>query len=135
MRDRNCRKPVQPDTKLWIRKQAAVSAPGTTATMTVASMMFSFSFAKLKMSRRASDHGHCNPAPSVDCGDFSTYGHIIVKKCLKRENPDTSGTGGGADDHDSSSLLWGDAGVNAELGLAGISSLARGGRASKQFRV
>jgi hypothetical protein len=71
----------------------------------------------------------------VDCGDCSTHGHIIVKKYLKRENPDTSGTGGGADDHDSSSRLWGDAGVNAELRLAGISSLARGGRASKQFRV
>jgi hypothetical protein len=33
-------------------------------------------------------------AKMVDCGDCSTHGHIIVKKCLKRENPDTSGTGG-----------------------------------------
>ena len=103
--------------------------------MTVAGMMFFFQLCEAQNERCASDHGHCNPAPSVDCGDFSTYGHIIVKKCLKRENPDTSGTGGGADDHDSSSRLWGDAGVNAELRLAGISSLARGDRASKQFRV
>ena len=55
--------------------------------MTVAGMMFSFSFAKLKMSA-------AQAITIVDCGDYSTYGHIIVKKCLERENPDTSGTGG-----------------------------------------
>ena len=86
--------------------------------------------------RRASDHGHCNPARrqwiagtaqrTVTLSSRSTSS-VKIQTQVERV--------GGADDHDSSSRLWGDAGVNAELGLAGISSLARGGRASKQFRV
>jgi len=41
---------------------------------------------------------------------------------------------GGADDHDSSVLVWGDAGVDAKLSFARFSSLARGNWGSRDRR-
>ena len=70
-------------------------------------------------------------AASVDLGVVVTVRIAAVDEHAGRMR-------GGADDYHSSGLFWGDAGVDAKLSFARLSSLARGNwgsRGRRRFRV